>query len=135
MTDCLLLDRLGTVLARASNLSLARSLAHSEYPSVYVWIVREADHVLLAHRHLAPRHVPAPHWPTSPLAPPARGCPLWAALRHPRTVDELAAVLPAWDREAIKRRLLALWDDGEVRVVRGVWRRRYPLSAAGRVAS
>ena len=85
-----------------------RPPTHAE---VYAWVVT-LDGVTLRHRHNLRAKAPAPVWPkvnAGATTPP--GCPVLAALKRQRTLDEVAAVLPGWERAAVSKRLLALLDE------------------------
>ena len=112
-TPCLLLDTRGRVLGRYPSHSVATRAAHLTYPNTFGWVTT-LDGVVLRHRHDLRAKAPAPVWPTVTLVPPpSPGCPVLAALRRPRTLDEVAAVLPGWERAAVSKRLLTLLDSGE----------------------
>ena len=94
------------------------------------WVVRDDGEVILVHPRVG-RRVPA--WPppedaaantTESLTVPARPyCPIWAALRHPSTAAEVAAVVPGVDRAEVSRTLLRWLDEGLVTWERAVWAR------------
>lgn len=111
-TPCLILADGGRVLGRYDSHSAATHAAHTTHAAVYAWVTT-LDGVTLRHRHGRRPKAPPAVWPTLTLAPPPPpGCPVLAALRQPRTLDEVLAVLPGWERAAVSRRLLTLWDEG-----------------------
>ena len=140
MASYLILDRLGVVLAATDAPEDALFVPRTAYPDRHAWVTRAADGTVLGHRFGLPTTAPPPCWPRPALAHPARGCPVLAALAHPRTLDSLAAVLPAWERRALARRLLDLLDLREATFGydasgERVWTRTDPSSGEGKVAS
>lgn len=134
----LILDCLGVVLARCDAPEDAMCTARTAYPDRCAWVVRD-DGAVMAHRPgLSPRALPAV-WPRPGLTRAPRGCPVVAALAHPRTLDSLVAVLPAWERAAVAKRLLWLLDHGEATFGyedgERVWQRADPSPRVGRVGA
>lgn len=72
------------------------------------YVIREDGTVLAHHPTIRAKRA---GWLVVP-APPSPIQRVWAALAHPRTLDELVAVLPGMTREQIGRLVLELADAG-----------------------
>jgi CRP-like cAMP-binding protein len=128
VTGYAILDRRGRLLATHDAIEDATYAAREVHGHVVGWVVRARDGVTMSHHPLTGRRRVAP-WPPrpgkpAPLSVPARPhCPIWAALRHPSTAADIAAVVPGVDRAEVSRTLLRWLDDGLVTWDRAVWSR------------
>lgn len=112
------LDTAGCVLGTYPDLSEARHAAHTRHVARYYVVTRGA--VVLAHR--PGTRLPRSGW----LERPAPASPIqrvWAALAHPRRLDDLCAVLPDLTRDQIARLILELVDTDRAYHVAYVWHR------------